>query len=63
MFIDLDRGKKTVIFAVPGKGKECIRAFGSYLKEKGGCLDNIAVAVCDMSEAFISGIETEFPNA
>jgi len=25
--------------------------------------ENIAVAVCDMSKAFISGIETEFPNA
>jgi len=63
VFIDLDRGKKSVIFAVPGKGKECISAFREYLKEKGGCPENIAVAVCDMSKAFMSGIETEFPNA
>jgi len=63
VFIDLDRGKRSVIFAVPGKGKDCIEAFGSYLKEKGGCPDNIAVAVCDMSKAFISGIKSEFPSA
>ncbi len=63
VFIDLDRGRRSVIFAVPGKDKECIKAFNAYLKEKGGCPDNIAIAVCDMSKAFISGIKEEFPSA
>ena len=63
VFIDLDRGRKSVIFAVPGKDKGTITAFRSFLKQKGGCPGNIAVAVCDMSKAFISGIEEQFPNA
>ena len=63
VFIDLDRGRRSVIFAVPGKDKKTIQAFRSYLKAKGGCPDNIAVAVCDMSKAFISGLEEEFPGA
>jgi len=62
VFIDMDRGKKSVIFAVPGKGKGAIEAFSRFLKERGGCPENIAVAVCDMSKAFISGLEEQFPN-
>gem|GEM_PF-2724876 len=44
-------GRESVIFAVPGKDKETITAFRSFLKQKGGCPGNIAVAVCDMSKA------------
>ena len=63
VFIDMDRGKRSVVYAVPGKGKDTIEAFNKFLKEHGGCSDNIAVAVCDMSKAFISGIEEQFSNA
>jgi transposase len=63
VFIDLDRERRSVIFAVPGKGKETIKAFSRHLKGHDGCPDNIAVAVCDMSKAFISGITEEFTGA
>ena len=63
VFIDLDRGKRSVIFATPGKGKETISAFCRHLKSHGGCPENLTVAVCDMSKAFISGIEESFPNS
>ncbi len=63
VFIDLDRGKRSVIYAVPGKGKETVMAFSKFLQERGGCPDSIAVAVCDMSRAFISGIEEQFSKA
>ena len=63
IFIDMDRGKRSVIFAVAGKGKETIKSFSKYLRHHGGCPLNIAVAVCDMSKAFISGITKEFSDA
>ena len=63
VFIDLDRGRKSVIFAVPGKDKETISAFKTFLIQQNGCPDNIAVAVCDMSKAFISGITEQFPQS
>ena len=44
-------GRESVIFAVPGEDKETTTAFRSFLKQKGGCPGNIAVAVCDMSKA------------
>lgn len=63
VFIDMDRGKRAVIYAVPGKDKGTIEAFNKFLQEHGGCPENIAVAVCDMSKAFISGIEGQFSDA
>ncbi len=63
VFIDLDRGKRSVIFVVPGKGRQTVSAFCQHLKRHGGCPENKAVAVCDMSKAFISGIEQSFVNS
>ena len=63
VFIDLDRGRRSVIFAVPGKDRQTIAAFCNHLKMHGGCPENLAVAVCDMSKAFISGIEQDFANS
>jgi len=62
VFIDPDRSGRSVIFAVPGKNRQTISAFCQHLKKHGGCPKNIAVAVCDMSKAFISGIEQSFVN-
>lgn len=63
IFVDMDRGKRSVLFAVPGKGKECVEAFKEFLKNHNGCPENIAMVVCDMSKAFISGAEEHFENA
>jgi len=63
VFIDMDRDKHPVVFAVPGKGKECLRQFVDFLKEHGGNPANIAEVVCDMSPAFLAAASAEFPQA
>ncbi|SMP83323.1 Transposase, partial [Desulfonatronum zhilinae] len=63
VFIDLDRTEKPVIFATPGKGKEGLAKFCSFIEAHGGHPDNVIEVVCDMSPAFLSAIEKEFKAA
>jgi len=63
VFLDMDRDTRPVIFAVPGKGKECLKAFADFLKNHTGKVDNIIEVVCDMSPAFIAAVCDEFPIA
>ena len=63
IFIDLDREERPVLFVTEGKGKDTIARFRSYLEERGGGPEYIVCVVCDMSKAFIGGIEEEFRNA
>jgi transposase len=63
VFIDLDKKKKPVIFATPGKGKKCLDEFRSFLKKHGGKSENIVEMVCDMSPAFLAAIGDNFPKA
>jgi transposase len=63
VFIDLDRTSKPVIFATPGKGKACLKAFKAHLKEHKGTPERVAEVVCDMSPAFISAVSDHFQNA
>jgi transposase len=63
VFLDMDRDTRPVIFAVPGKGKECLKAFATFLKSHNGKVDNIIEVVCDMSPAFIAAVCDEFPAA
>ena len=63
VFLDMDREARPVIFAVSGKGKECLKAFAAFLKSHKGKVDNIIEVVCDMSPAFIAGVCDEFPIA
>ncbi|MBT8764479.1 ISL3 family transposase [Desulfohalobiaceae bacterium Ax17] len=63
VFIDLDRKDRPVIFATPGKGKDCLKRFSNHLREHGGKASNIAEVVCDMSRSFLSGIQENFANA
>ena len=53
IFVDMDRETRPVIFATPGKGKETLRAFASYIKQHGSNVDNVIEIVCDMSPAFL----------
>ena len=62
-FIDMDREDHPVIFCAPGKGKETVRQFKAYLKEHKGSAQHIIEVVCDMSPAFLSGVDEEFPHA
>jgi len=63
VFIDLERDTKPVIFAVPGKGKGAVYKFKKFLQKHGGNSDNIVEIVCDMSKAFLSAAEENFPNS
>ena len=63
VFIDLDREEKPVIFATPGKGKECLKAFCEFIEAHGGHPGKVEQVVCDMSPAFISAVGKELPSA
>jgi len=63
VFIDLNKEDRPVVFATPGKGKECVVQFKRFLRKHGGKAGNIAEVVCDMSSAFIAGAEENFPEA
>jgi transposase len=63
VFIDLDRSDKPVIYATPGKGKECLTKFCAFIEAHDGHSENIAEVVCDMSPAFLSAVEQKFKSA
>ena len=63
VFIDLDRSDKPVIFATPGKGKDCLTKFCAFIEAHEGRPENIVEVVCDMSPAFLSAVEQEFKSA
>ncbi len=63
VFIDLDRTERPVVFATPGKGKECLQAFCAFIETHGGHPDNICEVVCDMSPAFLSAVKKNFSSA
>ena len=60
-FVDMARSK--VLFATPGKDAETLTVFKEDLKAHGGSPEQIKEACCDMSPAFISGIEESFQAA
>ncbi len=61
LFVDLDESK--VLFATEGKDAKTVAAFSDDLKEHGGDPAQIEEVCCDMSPAFINGIENNFENA
>jgi len=63
VFLDMQRKQEPVIFAVPGHGKDTIKAFSAFLAAHGGDPDNVVEVVCDMSQAFLSGVAEHLPRA
>lgn len=63
IFIDLDRKTRPVVFATPGKGKQCMKDFKEHLKKHGGSPDNVVEVVCDMSPSFLAAAKEEFSEA
>jgi transposase len=61
VFIDLDKSK--VVHVCEGKDASTIESFRTDLELHKGSSKNINNFCCDMSPAFISGIENNFPNA
>jgi len=61
LFVDLE--KKRTIFIAEGKGHETVKAFADNLKVHNGRPEVVKDVSCDMSPAFIRGIEDYLPNA
>jgi transposase len=61
LFVDIE--EKRTIFVTEGKDHTVIQAFVSDLVAHGGEPDNIEQVSCDMSPAFIKGVEANLPNA
>jgi transposase len=61
VFIDLEKSK--VVHVCEGKDASTIESFKTDLELHKGSSKNINNFCCDMSPAFISGIENTFPNA
>jgi transposase len=61
VFIDLDKSK--VVHVCEGKDASTIESFKTDLEQHKGSCENINNFCCDMSPAFISGIEHSFPQA
>lgn len=61
LFVDVDT--KKVLFATEGKDASVIQRFKEYLERKGVQATAIQECCCDMSPAFIKGIEEAFPHA
>jgi transposase len=54
---------RKLIFGVEGKDHTVLEKFAQHLEEHGGNRENIRQVCCDMSKAFIKGIEENFPQA
>ncbi|HET6446927.1 MAG TPA: ISL3 family transposase [candidate division Zixibacteria bacterium] len=61
LFVDFDQSK--VIFATEGRSKKVIGQFSNDFHDHGGDPDLVREVCCDMSPAFIEGIEHCLPNA
>jgi len=61
LVVDVD--SKRVIFATEGKDSSVIQLFKKHLESKGIEATAIKECCCDMSPAFIKGIEEAFPKA
>ena len=61
LFVDLE--KKNVIHVCEGKGSETVTTFTEKIKKRKGVPEEITDVSCDMSPAFIKGIEDNLPKA
>ena len=61
VFMDLDQ--RRIVYVTEGKGANTLTAFKADLEEHGGQAEKVNEFSLDMSRAFQSGIEKEFPHA
>ncbi|BBO88085.1 hypothetical protein DSCOOX_12650 [Desulfosarcina ovata subsp. ovata] len=61
LFVDLEGPR--VLFATDGKDASTVKRFKQDLIDHGGNPGTIEEMCCDMSPAFISGVEKQFPEA
>jgi len=58
-----DAVARRVVYADEGRGAENVEAFSHKLIAKGGACENIEQVACDMSGAYMSGVDLCFPKA
>ena len=63
VFMDLAPDHSRVLFATDGKDAATVKAFKEDLEAHGGRAPQIEEACLDMSPAFISGLQEQFPQA
>jgi len=63
VFVDMKRSTQSVVFATPGKGKQCVKDFKGWLEAHGGRADKVMEVVCDMSPAFLAAVKEEFEQS
>ena len=61
LFVDLEESK--VLYVTEGKDASTINRFKQDFTHHNGAPENITEVCCDMSPAFISGVEKQFPAA
>ena len=61
LFVDLPERK--TVFIADGKGSETVKEFSDDLQERNGSPEQIKQVSCDMSPAFIKGVQVELPAA
>ena len=61
VFVDLDQAK--VVYVVEGKDAKTVESFKDDLRKHNGKPDKVLDVCCDMSPAFIKGVEDNFPQA
>jgi transposase len=61
LFVDLD--KSNVVYVAEGKDSDTIEQFSGHLSDHKGNPSHITDVSCDMSPAFIKGVEDNLPNA
>lgn len=59
----MQRKQESVIFAVPGRRKAAVAAFGDLLTRQGGDPNHVVEVVCDMSAAYLVGIAETLSKA
>jgi transposase len=63
VFMDLEEGRRRVLFATEGKDAGTVQRFREDLEAHGGKAQQVQEACLDMSGAFIRGLEDQFPDA
>lgn len=61
LFVDIK--ERSIMFATKGKDSSTVDRFKQEFQAHGGKPENISEVCCDMSNAFISGTQKNFPNA
>ncbi len=61
VFVDLDQAK--VIYVTEGKDAKAVKSFKDDLRKHNGKPQKVLDLCCDMSPAFIKGVEKNFPRA